>query len=177
MTIRSSIVFAAVLAPLAWAADDALLKYLEPYPYYSSEIAIPKDLIERVREVAPNAADLTFRQASLILWHFDRVVSIRRIPKEGPEYFEPGIGPQLDGWLCTIRLFPNSPSSINGTRHIRARIDKIVFDKERHEKRCGALIPTKDGSRFYTVDVEAGSDVTDKQLSRIITIVSDYAGK
>ena len=177
MMLRRLILFATILSQVVWAADDALLKYLEPYPYYSSEIAIPQDLIERIRVVAPNATDTTLRQASLITWRFDRATSIRRRLKEGPEFFEPGIGPRPDGFFCTIRLFSNKLPSTDEIRHAKASVEKVVLDKERQEKRCRAVIPTKDASRFYAVDLEAGVDVGDELLSRIISIVSNYAGE
>lgn len=157
------------LPALGW--DDPLLTYIERYPYYTSDALIPKDLSDEVARTCDGSTITTFRQAALVRFHYDRAVQVRRRAKEGVDYFEPGIGPQADGFLCTIRLSPNTFIR----REAKTRIDRVSVDAENQVKRAGGLILTKDGTMFYNISIEAGMDVSDERLKKMIEVVRTFA--
>ncbi len=155
------------------ASDDPLLDYLTSLTYYSSGSEIAPDLVTQLKKACTPTRTFELRKATLFETAFDRKIQVRRSHKEGPDTFEPAIGPEPKGFLFTIRMFDNPTYE----KVKSPRIDKVFLDAERGEKRGGGLIPTKDGSKCYSIDLVSGLEVSDELFKQILAIVSAYAKK
>ena len=160
-------------AASADASDDPLLDHLTSLTYYSSGSEIAPDLVTKLKKACAPTRTFKLRKATLFETAFNRKIQVRRSHKEGPDTFEPVIGPEPKGFLFTIRLFDNpTHESVKSPR-----IGKVFVDAERSEKRGGGLIPTKDGSKFYSIDLVSGLEVSDELFKQILAIISAYAKK
>ena len=177
MKLQAITVALLLISPSVNAAEDPLLEYLTPWPFYCSDSEIAPELVAQLKKACIPARTFVLRKATLFEAAFDRKFQARRKHKEEPDTFEPAIGPQPKGFLFTIRLFDNTRDSATNKKVKSPRIDKVFVDAERGSKWGGGIIPTKDGSKFYSIHLESGLEVSDELFQQIIGIVSDYAKK